>query len=206
MRAVILVDLQNDFLPGGALPVPEGEAVVPIANVVQQLFPLVVATQDWHPQNHGSFAANHPGKHVYDEIDLNGLRQTLWPVHCVQNTRGAEFTTAFNRQRIQKVFQKGVDPLIDSYSGFYDNAHRRSTGMGEWLKAQNVTHVFIAGLATDYCVSFTAFDALSLGFKVSVIADGCRGVNVRPGDVEQAIIRMKAAGVETLQSRELRPE
>ncbi len=206
MRALILVDLQNDFLPGGALPVPEGEAVVPIANVVQQLFPLVVATQDWHPQNHGSFAANHPGKHVYDEIDLNGLRQTLWPVHCVQNTRGAEFSAAFNRQRIQKVFQKGVDPLIDSYSGFYDNAHRRSTGMGEWLKAQNVTHVFIAGLATDYCVSFTAFDALSLGFKVSVIADGCRGVNVRPGDVEQAIIRMKAAGVETLQSRELRPE
>jgi len=206
MRALILTDLQNDFLPGGALAVPEGDVVIPIANRIQALFPVVVATQDWHPADHGSFAANHPGKKVYDEIELAGLRQTLWPVHCVQNTKGADFAPAVYRARIQKIFQKGVDPEIDSYSGFYDNAHRRSTGMGEWLKAHEVSDVFLCGLATDYCVKFSALDALKLGFKTHLVEDACRGVNVHPGDTAQAIKDLQAAGVEVLQSREVEPE
>ncbi len=204
MRALVLIDLQNDFLPGGALPVPEGDVVVPIANELQPTFELIIATQDWHPPNHGSFAANHPGKKVYDEIDLNGLRQTLWPVHCVQNTPGADFAPGLNREPIRKVFQKGVDPMIDSYSGFYDNAHRRSTGMGEWLETQPITELYICGLATDYCVKLTALDALKLGFKVSVVADACRGVNLRPGDVDRASTELKKAGVSIVQSEQLK--
>ena len=195
MRALILVDIQNDFLPGGALPVPDGDAVVPVANRLQELFPVVVATQDWHPANHGSFAANHPGKKVSEEIELNGLSQTLWPVHCVQNTLGAEFAPGLKRESIQQVFQKGVDPLIDSYSGFFDNAHRRSTGLGDWLKERNVTEVYVCGVATEYCVNFTALDALSLGFRSCLVEDASRGVNVRAGDVDRAIIKMKAEGV-----------
>lgn len=185
---------------------PEGDAVVPIANRIQASFPVIVATQDWHPANHGSFAANHPGKEIHDEIDLAGLRQTLWPVHCVQNTTGADFAPGVNRARIQKIFQKGVDPQIDSYSGFFDNAHRRSTGMGEWLKARQIAEIYICGLATDYCVKFSALDALKLGFKTHLVEDACRGVNVRPGDTAQALQDLKAAGVEVLQSHDLTPE
>src|SRR5437867_4404939 len=150
MKALILVDIQNDFLPGGALAVPDGDAVIPVANKLQSAFPLVVATQDWHPANHGSFAASHPGKKVFEKIELNGLPQTLWPVHCLQNTTGAELARALDRERIAKVFPKGTDPNIDSYSGLFDNGHRRSTGLGEWLKAQCVTEVFVCGLATHF--------------------------------------------------------
>src|SRR6476469_8510161 len=123
MKALILVDIQNDFLPGGALAVPEGDEIIPVANQLQAEFPLVVATQDWHPPNHGSFAATHPGKNVFEQIELNGLPQTLWPVHCVQQTHGAELTEPLNRDRIAKVFTKGTDAGIDSYSGFFDNGH-----------------------------------------------------------------------------------
>ncbi len=204
MRALVLTDLQNDFLPGGALAVPEGDVVVPIANALQKVFPLVVATQDWHPPNHGSFAANHPGKKVYDEIELNGSRQTLWPVHCVQNSPGADFSAVMNRERVRKIFQKGVDPLIDSYSGLYDNAHRRSTGMGEWLKEQKVTDLYFCGLATDYCVKFSALDAVKLGFRTFVVEDACRGVNVHPGDVERALAEIHSAGAKIVRSDELK--
>lgn len=200
MRALILVDIQNDFLPGGALAVPEGDVVVPVANVIQGRFPLVVATQDWHPANHASFTVNHPGREVFDQIDLHGLPQTLWPVHCVQNTWGAELAPGLQRERIAKVFQKGTDPGIDSYSGFFDNGHRRATGLGDWLKQKAVTDVFVCGLATDYCVKFTALDAVALGFKTYLILDACRGVNLGPTDVEKAVNEMKKAGVEVLKS------
>jgi len=192
--ALILVDIQNDFLPGGALPVPEGDAVVAMANQLQDRFGLVVATQDWHPANHRSFAVNHPGKKVYDEILLNGLKQTLWPVHCVQNSFGAEIAPGVNQQRIARIFQKGVDLEIDSYSGFFDNAHRRSTGLGDWLKENAVSEVAICGLATDYCVKFTVLDALQLGFRVNVLERACRGVNLKPSDSMQAIREMRSAG------------
>jgi nicotinamidase/pyrazinamidase len=195
MKVLVLVDLQADFLPGGALAVPDGDLVVPIVNSMQMAFPLVVATQDWHPANHGSFAANHPGKKPFEQIDLNGLPQTLWPVHCVQDTPGAALAPDLKRERIAKIFQKGTDPGIDSYSGFFDNGHRKSTGLGEWLKEQAVTEVFVCGLATDYCVKFTALDAVQAGFTTSLIEDACRGVTLRPDDVKNAIADMKAAGV-----------
>jgi len=203
MKALILVDIQNDFLPSGALAVPDGDAVIPVANKLQAAFPLVVATQDWHPANHGSIATSHPGKNVFDQIELNGLPQTLWPVHCVQNTQGAELAAALNRERITKIFPKGTDEGIDSYSGLFDNGHRKSTGLGEWLKAQGVTEVFVCGLATDYCVKFTALDAAQVGFKTHLIEDASRGVNLRPDDVEHAVGEMKRAGVAVVQSAEL---
>jgi nicotinamidase/pyrazinamidase len=203
MKALILVDIQNDFLPGGALAVPDGDKVIAIANKLQPLFPLVVATQDWHPANHGSFAASHPRKNVFEQIELNGLPQTLWPVHCVQNTKGAELAAALNRDRIAKVFPKGTDVTIDSYSGLFDNGHRKSTGLGEWLKAQGVTEVYVCGLATDYCVKFTALDAVQFGFKTCLIEDASRGVNLQPGDVSKAVAEMKRAGVTVVQSTDL---
>lgn len=203
MKALILVDIQNDFLPGGALAVPDGDKIIPIANKILAVFPLVVATQDWHPANHGSFAASHPGRNVFEQIELNGLPQTLWPVHCVQDTKGAELATALNRDRIAKVFPKGTDAGIDSYSGLFDNGHRKSTGLGEWLKAQGVTEVFVCGLATDYCVKFTALDAVQMGFKTHLIEDASRGVNLQPDDVKNAVEEMKRAGVAVVQSAEL---
>ena len=141
MNALILVDIQNDFVPGGALAVPEDDAVIPIANRLQEnrRFDLIVATQDWHPADHGSFAANHPGRKVGEMIDLHGLPQILWPVHCVQETRGAAFADGLATMKIEKVFTKGTDPAIDSYSGFFDNGHRRSTGMGEYLRARGTS-------------------------------------------------------------------
>jgi nicotinamidase/pyrazinamidase len=203
MKALILVDIQNDFLPGGALPVPDGDLVIPILNQLQAVFPLVVATQDWHPANHGSFAASHPGKKPFEQIDLNGLPQTLWPVHCVHGTPGAELASGLQRERIAKVFPKGTDAGIDSYSGLFDNGHRKSTGLGEWLKAKDVTDVFVGGLATDYCVKFTALDAQQLGFKTYFIADASRGVNLQPNDVTNAIAEMNRAGITTVQSADI---
>ena len=200
MNCLILVDLQNDFLPGGALGVPEGDAVITIANTLQAVFPLVAATQDWHPANHGSFAANHPGRKLFEQIDLNGLPQTLWPVHCVEGSPGAELSSELRRDRIAKIFRKGTDPGIDSYSGFYDNGHRQATGLGEWLKTATVTDVYVCGLATDFCVKFTALDAVQLGFKTHLIEDASRGVNLQPDDVRNAIEEMKRFGVVVVQS------
>lgn len=200
MNALILVDIQNDFLPGGALAVPNGDAIIPVVNRLQSLFPLVVATQDWHPRNHGSFAANHPGKRPSEQIDLNGLPQTLWPVHCVQGSAGAELAPGLDRERIARIFQKGTDPGIDSYSGFFDNGHRRDTGMPEYLKGRGVTEVYVCGLATDYCVKFTALDAVGAGFKTHLIEDASRGVNLQPDDVKNAIAEMNNAGVVIEQS------
>jgi len=203
MRALVLVDIQNDFLPGGALAVPDGDAVIPIANQLQPAFPVVVATQDWHPANHGSFAANHPGKKVFEQTELNGQAQTLWPLHCVQNTEGAALAASLDQNRIAKVFRKGTDAGVDSYSGFFDNGHRKSTGLGDWLKGKGVTEVFVCGLATDYCVKFTALDATQLGFKTSVIEDASRGVNLGGNDVKNVILEMQRAGVNVVQSAEL---
>jgi len=194
-QALILVDLQNDFLPGGALGVPGGDEVIPIANKLMDDFGIVVATQDWHPSDHGSFAANHPGKQTFEQTELNGLPQTLWPIHCVQGTPGAGFAPGLEVDRITRIFQKGTDPGIDSYSGLYDNGHRQSTGLGEWLKEQGVKKVTVCGIATDYCVKFTALDALEAGFEVTLHRPACRGVDLSPGDVEAAVAEMEAKGV-----------
>ncbi len=194
MKALLLIDIQNDFMPGGALAVPGGDEIIPIVNDLMPQFELVVATQDWHPADHGSFAANHPGRKAYDQGELDGLPQTLWPVHCVQNTGGAEFAPGLNVQHIHRVFTKGMNPRIDSYSGLFDNGHRASTGMGEWLKEQGVTHLTVAGVATDYCVKFTVLDALAEGFAVDVHTAACRGVNLQPHHVDSALQEMQKAG------------
>jgi nicotinamidase/pyrazinamidase len=194
--ALILVDIQNDFLPGGALAISNADEVIPVANRLIPEYDIVVATQDWHPENHGSFAVNHPGKTIFDQVDLNGLPQTLWPVHCVQNTEGAAFHPLLNIGAITKIFPKGTDPTIDSYSGFFDNGRRAGTGLHEWLAGQGIDAVDIMGVATDYCVKFTALDARSLNLKTRLIQPGCRGVNLQLGDVDKALEEMQAAGVE----------
>ena len=202
-RALILVDVQNDFVPGGALAVREGDLVGPIANRVQQAFDLIVASRDWHPRDHGSFAANHPGKKIGDVIDLNGLPQILWPVHCVQDTRGAEFVPGLDTGRVERAFFKGTDREIDSYSALFDNGHRKSTGMSEYLRERGVRDVYLCGLATDYCVKFTALDALQLGLGVHVIEDGCRGVNLKPDDSVNALEEIRRAGGQIIRSESL---
>ena len=201
MSALILVDLQNDFMPGGALAVPDGDAVIPVANRLAQSFDLVVATQDWHPPGHSSFASQHPGKNPGDTVELDGLRQELWPDHCVQGTSGAELHAGLDVSGIKRIFQKGTDPRIDSYSTFFDNVHRKSTGLGDYLKEKEVSEVYLMGLATDYCVKFSVLDAVELGFKANVIQDGCRGIDLQAGDVSKAIDEMKTAGVEIVSSR-----
>jgi nicotinamidase/pyrazinamidase len=203
-RAFIIVDIQNDFMPGGSLAVAGGDEVVPVINALQPAFELIVATQDWHPQNHGSFASNHPGHEPGQLIELGGRSQVLWPDHCVQKSRGAEFHRALDLGRVTRVFRKGMDIEIDSYSGFFDNGHRKSTGMGEWLQAEGVTHVYIAGVATDYRVKFTALDAMRLGFAAHVIDDACRAVNLAPSDGADAFDEMRRAGVRVIGSSWLR--
>lgn len=203
MKALIIVDLQNDFMPGGALAVTEGDLVVPATNALQTRFELVVATQDWHPADHGSFAANHEEKRPGDVIDLGGLEQILWPTHCVQNTDGAGFHKNFDMARVDRVFQKGTDPAIDSYSGIYDNGRRKATGLGEFLKEKGVAEAYVCGLATDYCVKFTALDAITLGLRVFVVEDACRGVNLQPGDVDRALDEMRDAGVRVVRGKDV---
>lgn len=203
MNALVIVDVQNDFCPGGALAVPEGDRVAPLANRLQPRFGLVVATQDWHPANHGSFAANHSGHKPGEVIELDGLEQILWPVHCVRHTPGAAFHPDLDQARIAEVFQKGTDPKIDSYSGFFDNARRKATGLGDYLKERGVTDVYLCGLATDYCAKFSALDSVWLGFATHLIEDACRGVNLNPGDVDRAIDEMRSEGVRILRSAEL---
>ncbi len=200
MNALILVDIQNDFIPGGSLAVGEGDLVVAVANWLMPRFDLVVATKDRHPADHLSFASQHPGRRVGDLIELDGLDQVLWPDHCVEGTSGAEFAAALNLPGIERVFQKGTNRAIDSYSGFFDNGHRQSTGLGDFLRQQDVTDVCIMGLATDYCVKFTALDALELGFSTHLVLDGCRGVDLNPGDVDRAIEQLQQAGVHVTDS------
>lgn len=203
MKALLIVDVQNDFVPGGALPVPRGHEVAAVANRLMPHFDLVVATQDWHPADHGSFASRHPRKRVGDVVDLAGLPQILWPDHGVQGTRGADFVPGLNVGGIHKVFRKGTDPGIDSYSAFFDNGHRKATGLGNFLRSRGVTEVYVMGLATDYCVKFTALDAAGLGFATWLVEDGCRGVDLRPGDVRRALEEMAKAGVRVVDCDEV---
>lgn len=177
MKTLIIVDIQNDFLEGGSLAVPNGNDVIPVLNEIQKDFDLIVATQDWHPQNHKSFAAEHPGKNEFEVIDLNGLQQVLWPVHCVQGSFGAEFHQDLEKNNIEAIFRKGMDPEIDSYSGFYDNGKRKNTGLFGYLKDRKVSEVFVAGLAADFCVYFTANDAIDLGFKTTIIEEASKPIN-----------------------------
>ncbi len=199
MKALILVDIQYDFLPSGSLPVPEGDLIIPIVNELQNRFEIVFATQDWHPKKHKSFASQH-NKQPGEVITLKGIEQILWPDHCVQDSMGAELVGLLNRDKIEKIFRKGTDVEIDSYSGFFDNDHKLSTGLGENLKKRGVREVFIVGLALDYCVKYTAMDAQDLGFKTNVVIDASRAVNINESDADLAVTDMKNKGIKILES------
>jgi nicotinamidase/pyrazinamidase len=182
MKALIIVDMQHDFLPDGSLAVPRSNEIIQTINNLQTEYDLVIATQDWHPKDHKSFAANHPGKALLEIIDLNGLEQKLWPVHCVQGTTGAAITSELNQDNIAAVFQKGMNKEVDSYSGFFDNDKVNSTGLDDYLQSKGVTEVAVCGLAAEYCVYFTATDALELGFKTSIIEDATRPISQQDFD------------------------
>lgn len=201
MDALILVDIQPDFLPGGALAVPEGDAIIPVVNKLVTRFDLVVATQDWHPAGHGSFASAHPGKKPFDQIDLNGLPQVLWPDHCVQGAPGAQLSAAVDWRKTAAIFRKGMNPGIDSYSGFYDNGYRQSTGLGGYLKSLGVQRVFVVGLAADYCVYYTAKDAMKEGYETIMIEDATRPIDVY--NFENAKADLKSKGGSIVHSSEL---
>lgn len=203
MQALILVDLQNDFMPGGALEVKNGFDILPVINtLLSHPFPVIVATKDWHPKDHGSFASNH-NKEVGECITLDGLEQILWPEHCVQGTKGAEFAPGWDSHKIHKVIHKGTEKNVDSYSTFFDNGHRKSTGLFDFLKEKDVKDIFIAGLATDYCVKYSVLDAAKLGFNIYVVSDGCRGVNLKSNDSENALKEMRAAGAKIIKSKDI---
>lgn len=177
MKALLLIDIQNDFLPGGALAVPGGDEIIDTANQLQQHFDLVAATQDWHPAGHKSFASSHPGKSIFDQIRLHSLPQTLWPDHCIQGTPGACFSEKLNMNKVEAIFRKGMNPEIDSYSGFYDNGHQKTTALADYLLGKQVKQVYLAGLAGDFCVYFSGLDSLQEGFETYIIEDATRAIS-----------------------------
>ncbi|MDO7852022.1 bifunctional nicotinamidase/pyrazinamidase [Hymenobacter convexus] len=201
MKALLLIDIQNDFLPGGRLAVPEGDAIIPLVNDLQPLFELVVATQDWHPAGHESFASSHAGRQPFEQIDLHGLPQVLWPDHCTQAGPDAELAPALRTERIEAIFRKGTSVEIDSYSAFFDNGHRKSTGLADYLRGRGVTDLFVSGLAADYCVYYSALDALDAGFRTTVLTDATRAISAEGWAAAQ--VDLRARGAVLLESREL---
>lgn len=201
-QALIVVDVQKDFLETGALPVKEGSQVVPVINRIIPKFKNVVFTQDWHPQGHISFASSHPGIAPYSTIDVSYGKQVLWPEHCVQNTSGAEFAEGLNTENGDCFVEKGAHSDIDSYSAFLEADRKTKTDLGVWLRSQGITEVFVCGLATDFCVSWTALDAADEGLKVSVIEDASRGIDVN-GSLEGARAAWKKRGIKRIDSSEI---
>lgn len=201
MRCLVIIDVQNDFTPGGALAVPEGDQIVPLINKLQPHFELVIATQDWHPEGHASFASSHLGKTEFETIKIDGMDQVMWPDHCVQNTKGAEFHPDLETARIEAIFRKGTNPKIDSYSGFYDNAHLKSTGLSGHLREKGVTELYFCGLAAEYCVFFSLKDALGEDFEAILIEDATRALDDL--DFEKAKSEIREKGGKIISSEEL---
>jgi nicotinamidase/pyrazinamidase len=199
VKTLIITDVQHDFLPGGALGIPGANAIIPIINRILPKFDHVFATQDWHPPHHVSFASVH-NKKVGDVIQVGGVDQILWPDHCVQNTHGAELAVGLHRDQIEAFFHKGTDPKIDSYSTFFDNARKRSTGLADHLAKRHIKDLYFVGLATDYCVLYSVLDSLELGFNTWVIKDACRAINLHSGDEAQAIEAMRSKGAKIVLS------
>ncbi len=205
-RVLIVVDVQNDFCPGGALAVPDGDAVVPVINALARRFDNVVLTQDWHPGRHISFASSHPGKAPFDVIDLPYGPQVLWPDHCIQATRGAAFHASLDLPQAQVIVRKGFRASVDSYSGFMEADRVTPTGLGAYVQERGLTEAFVVGLATDFCVAWTAMDARRLGLAVTVVEDACRGIDaptVPGGTLAKAWADMAAAGVARISSSQV---
>lgn len=205
MTALLVIDLQNDFCPGGALAVPEGDAVMPVVNRLASAFDHVLVTQDWHPPDHRSFASQHEGKQPYDTVELSYGEQTLWPDHCVQGTPGADFHPGFDRSRIELVLRKGFRPEIDSYSAFRENDGETPTGLTGYLRERGIERLVLAGLATDFCVKWSAEDARREGFRVTVVEDAVRGIDLG-GSVAAAWSAMREAGADVVRSEDLLAE
>jgi nicotinamidase/pyrazinamidase len=201
MHALILVDIQNDFMPGGPLAVPGGDEIIPLVNELQNSFSLVVATQDWHPQDHKSFASNHPGKKTFESITLHGLEQVLWPDHCIQGSIGAQIHSAILINKVEGIFRKGMDPEIDSYSGFYDNGYKKSTGLAGYLRERKIKKVYVCGLAADYCVYYTAKDSLKENFETYFIEDATRAID--PNGFVNAMENILFSGGQIIKSEAL---
>lgn len=198
MRALLIVDVQVDFLPGGALGGADRDQIIPLINELMKLpFDYIVATKDWHPVGHISFASTH-GKEVGERISLEGVDQVLWPDHCIQGSPGSEFSPLLNTHKIMDIVYKGTEVDIDSYSAFFDNLFLRKTHLDDLLKRHKVEDLTIAGLVTDYCVKYSTLDALELGYRVHVIPEACRAINLSPDDEEKAIEEMKRAGAKIL--------
>ena len=198
MRALIIVDMQNDFMPTGVLGVAKADELVPLINRLMDHFDYIIATMDWHPKGHVSFAYSHHKK-VGEIIRVGNQEQKLWPDHCVQGTPGAALVKGLKQSRIEQIFHKGADPLVDSYSAFFDMSRRRSTGLGDYLRQMGIQEIYFAGVATDYCVLYSVLDALEMGFKVFVIRDACRAID----DEEGAIAQMKKKGAEMTLSSDI---
>lgn len=196
MKALVIIDVQNDFLLNGSLEVPNGDDVIKPINEIISNYKLVVATKDWHPLDHISFASNHLDKNIGDIITVNNIDQILWPEHCVQESRGSDFPMTLNFKTINKIIYKGTNSQIDSYSGFHDNGKIRSTGLSDYLKANNVTSIDYVGLVTEYCVKFTVFDSIKEGFKTRVILKGIKGINL--DESNKALEEMKLKGIDLL--------
>lgn len=200
--ALIVVDVQNCFVGGGSLAVPHGEEVVPVINRLTPLFAVVVATQDWHTPGHVSFASSHPGRKPFETLDLDYGRQVLWPDHCIMGTADAQLVSNLDASKAQLVIRKGYHRDLDSYSAFEEADHRTATGLAGYLRERAVRRVFVCGLATDFCVAWTALDARKAGFEVAVIEDACRGIDL-DGSLDGAWVRMKSAGVHRIGSKDL---
>jgi len=194
MKTLIITDVQHDFMPGGALGVPHANEIIPVINALIPCFDHVIATMDWHPLNHVSFATTH-GKKVGEQFE----GQTLWPEHCVQETHGANLAKGLHQEKIEATFHKGTDLLVDSYSVFFDQSRHRATGLEEYLRAHELNNLFFVGVATDYCVLYSVLDALNLGFQVTVIRDACRAIS----DEEQALDQMKAKGAKIIFAKDI---
>ena len=200
--ALLVIDVQNDFIPGGQLAVPEGDLIVPLINRLAGQFKQVIIAQDWHPAGHASFASSHPGRQPYDVIQLPYGEQTLWPDHCIQGSRGAEFHSGLDLPHAQLIIRKGCNPDIDSYSAFLEADRVTTTGLAGYLKERGIDTVYMVGLALDFCVMFSALDARAAGFNAFVVLDACRAIDLN-GSLATAIERMQVAGVGLIQSTEL---
>ncbi|MGB7978962.1 MAG: bifunctional nicotinamidase/pyrazinamidase [Chlamydiales bacterium] len=203
MKTLIITDVQRDFLPGGTLAIPGSDAIIPVINQILPKFEHVFATLDWHPPHHVSFASIH-NKKAGEVIQVGDRVQILWPVHCVQNTHGASMAPGLHKDQIEAVFHKGTDPKVDSYSTFFDNARKRSTGLANHLRKQGLNDLYFVGLATDYCILYSVLDSLELGFRTWVVRDACRAINLKVGDEERAFKAMQIKGAQVILSSEIR--
>jgi nicotinamidase/pyrazinamidase len=191
---LLVIDVQNDFCPGGALPVPEGNAVVPIINRLARHFSHIVLTQDWHPADHASFASHYPGHRAFETITVGYGRQTLWPDHCVQGSTGAAFHPDLDLPRAELILRKGFRREIDSYSAFFENDRKTATGLAGWLRERGFRRLFLSGLATDYCVAWSALDAIAAGFEAILLPEACRAIDLE-GSLAAALTAMRQAGI-----------